>query len=108
MQSQNVKLVVFTPLTHADIVRATLGNTGAGIIGNYDFCSFSTRGVGRFRGNENSNPSIGEAMEFEAAEEERIEVVIPRAILKNVIEAVKKVHPYEEMAFDIYPLEDYE
>jgi hypothetical protein len=108
MQSQNIKLVIFTPLSHMDIVREALGNAGAGKIGNYDFCSFSTRGVGRFRGNENSNPSIGEAMNYESVEEEKIEVVVPRAILKNVIESIKKVHPYEEMAFDIYPLEDYE
>lgn len=108
MQSKNVKLVIFTPLSHAEVVREALGNAGAGKIGNYDFCSFSTRGVGRFRGNENSNPSIGEAMNYESVEEEKIEVVVPRAILKNVIEAVKKVHPYEEMAFDVYPLEDYE
>lgn len=108
MQSQNVKLVIFTPLSHADIVREALGNAGAGIIGNYDFCSFSTRGVGRFRGNENSNPALGKAMNYESVEEEKIEVVVPRIILKDVIEAVKKVHPYEEIAFDIYPLEVYE
>jgi hypothetical protein len=47
-------------------------------------------------------------MNYESVEEEKIEVVVPRAILKNVIESIKKVHPYEEMAFDIYPLEDYE
>jgi len=108
MQSQNVKLTIFTPVTHADIVREALGNAGAGIIGNYDFCSFSTRGIGRFRGNENSNPALGKAMNYESIEEEKIEVVVPRIILKDVIEAVKKVHPYEEMAFDIYPLEVYE
>jgi hypothetical protein len=108
MQSQNVKLIIFTPLTHADIVRETLGNAGAGKIGNYDFCSFSTKGVGRFRGNENSNPSVGQSGKYESVEEEKIEVVVPRIILKNVIEAVKKVHPYEEMAFDVYVIEDYE
>lgn len=108
MQSQNVKLVIFTPLSHADSIRKALGDAGVGKIGNYDFCSFSTKGVGRFRGNENSNPSIGEAMNYESVEEEKIEVVVPRVILKNVIETVKKVHPYEEMAFDVYPLEEYE
>ena len=108
MKSSNVKLVIFTPLSHADIVREALGNAGAGKIGNYDFCSFSTVGTGRFRGNENSNPAIGEAMKYEAVDEEKIEVVVPRNILKDVIEAVKKVHPYEEIAFDIYSLEDYE
>lgn len=108
MESKNIKLVIFTPLSHADIVREALGNAGAGKIGNYDFCSFTTRGTGRFRGNEKSNPAIGTAMQYESVEEEKIEVLVPRVILKDVIEAVKKVHPYEEIAFDIYPLEDYE
>lgn len=108
MQTKNVKLVIFTPLSHADIIRETLGNAGAGKIGNYDFCSFSTVGIGRFRGNENSSPTIGEALKYEAVEEEKIEVVVPRVILKDIIESIKKVHPYEEIAFDIYSLEDYD
>lgn len=108
MQTKNVKLVVFTPLSHADIVREALGNAGAGKIGNYDFCSFSTMGIGRYRGNENSNPAIGEALKHESVEEEKIEVILPVEILKDVISAVKKVHPYEEMAFDVYPLIDIE
>lgn len=106
MQSANVKLVIFTPISHTNIVRDTLGNAGAGKIGNYDFCSFSTRGTGRYRGNEESNPAIGSAMKYESVEEEKIEVVVPRIILADVIKAVRSVHPYEEMAFDIYPLED--
>ena len=105
-KTANVKLVVFTPISHADIVRKTLGEAGAGKIGNYDFCSFSSRGVGRFRGNENSNPTIGKAGEYEEVEEERIETIVPREILKEVIEKMKAVHPYEEVAFDIYPLEN--
>jgi len=105
MSSNNVKLVVFVPTSYADIVRQTLGESGAGKIGNYDFCSFSSRGLGRFKGNESSKPAIGESEKYETVEEERIEVVLPRAILNNVIIAVKKVHPYEEVAFDIYPLE---
>lgn len=107
MQTSNVKLVIFTPLTHSDIVREALGNAGAGKIGNYDFCSFSTRGTGRFRGNEKASPAIGAALQYEAVEEEKIEVVVPRNILQEVIDAVKKVHPYEEVAYDIYPLEDH-
>ena len=106
MQSLNIKLVIFVPLSHADIVRKALGEAGAGKIGNYDYCSFSSKGVGRFRGNENSNPAVGEAGKYESAEEERIEVVVPREILKKVIEKVKEAHPYEEVAFDVYPLED--
>ena len=106
MQSKNVKLVVFVPLTHADIVRQALGEAGAGRIGNYDFCSFSSRGTGRFRGNELSSPAIGKAEKYESVEEERIEVLVPREILKEVIEKMKSVHPYEEVAFDVYTLED--
>ena len=106
METKNVKFVVFVPLSHADIVRKALGEAGAGKIGNYDFCSFSTRGVGRFRGNEKSNPTVGEANKYESVKEEKIEAIVPREILKEVIEKVKAVHPYEEVAFDIYPLEN--
>jgi hypothetical protein len=104
--ANKVKLVIFSPTTHADIIRKVLGEAGAGKIGNYDFCSFSIKGIGRFRGNENSNPSIGKSGEYEEVEEERIEVVVPREILKEVIEKVKEIHPYEEVAFDIYPIEN--
>lgn len=107
MKSLSVKLVVFVPISHSDVVRQVLGEASAGVIGNYDFCSFSSRGAGRFRGNENSNPTIGKAGEFEQVEEERIEVTVPRVILEDVIEKMKEVHPYEEVAFDIYPLEDF-
>jgi len=106
METKNVKFVVFVPFSHADAVRQVLGEAGAGKIGNYDFCSFSSRGTGRFRGNEKTNPAIGEAGKYEAVEEERIEAIVPRGILKEVLGKVKSVHPYEEVAFDIYPLED--
>ena len=105
IQSQNIKLVVFVPLSHADSVRQVLGEAGAGKIGNYDFCSFSSRGIGRFRGNKKSNPAIGKPEGYELVEEERIEVIVPRQILKEVIEKMKAAHPYEEVAFDIYPIE---
>ncbi len=72
MNTKNVKLIVFVPLSHADIVRKALGEASAGKIGNYDFCSFSSRGTGRFRGNEKSKPAIGESEKYEAVEEERI------------------------------------
>jgi hypothetical protein len=108
MLSNNVKLVVFVPLSHCDLIRQVLGDAGAGKIGNYDFCSFSTPGVGRYRGNENSNPTIGQAQTYESAEEEKIEVVVPREILKEVVTKMKKSHPYDEVAFDIYPIEEIE
>lgn len=106
MKNNYVKLVVFVPLSHGDIIRQTLGEAGAGKVGNYDFCSFSSRGVGRFRGNEKSHPVIGKAGRYESVEEEKIEVIVPREILEEVIKKVETVHPYEEIAYDIYPIEN--
>ncbi len=106
METKNVKFVVFVPLSHADTVRQTFGKAGAGKIGNYDLCSFSSRGTGRFRGNKKTNPAIGEAEKYEVVDEERIEAIVPREILEEVIVKVKSVHPYEEVAFDIYPIKN--
>lgn len=103
---KNVKLVIFVPTSHAEAVRQELGKAGAGKIGNYDFCSFSSPGIGRFRGNSSSNPAIGTSGSYESVEEERIEVLVPRIILKDVISKVISVHPYEEVPYDIYALED--
>jgi hypothetical protein len=103
---KNVKLVVFVPLTHTDMVREAMGKAGAGRIGNYTHCSFSSRGVGRFRPEDGAHPAIGEVGNLEEVEEERIEVVCTRELLLKVIDAIKTVHPYEEVALDVYPLED--
>jgi hypothetical protein len=92
MNNKNVKFVVFVPTSHADEIRTVLGEAGAGKIGNYDFCTFSTKGIGRFHGNENSNPAIGKSCQYESVEEERIETVVPYDILESVIEKVKKVY----------------
>ncbi len=104
MESKNVKIVVFVPLTHADKVRSAMGDIGAGKIGNYSHCSFSSKGLGRFTPLEGANPSIGEVGKPETVEEERIEMLCPRELLSQAIEAMKKVHPYEEVAYEIYPL----
>lgn len=104
MEIKKVKFVVFVPISHAEMIREVLGNAGAGKIGNYDFCSFSSRGTGRFKGNDQSNPSIGESGILESVEEERIEVVMSMEILDDVISVVKNAHPYEEVAYDVYPL----
>lgn len=104
-KSNIVKIVVFVPEKHADIVREAIGKAGAGKINNYTFCSFSSKGIGRFKPEEGAHPTIGEVGKLEAVEEERIEVVCERKILTSVIEAIKKVHPYEEVALDIYLLE---
>ena len=100
------KLVVYVPLSHADAVREAMGKAGAGKIGNYSYCSFSSRGIGRFKPEDGANPHIGEVGKFEEVEEERIEVTVDAAVLDAVVVAMKSVHPYEEVAYDIYALED--
>ncbi len=105
IQSKNVKIVVFVPISHAGIVRNAIGEAGAGKIGNYTFCSFSSVGTGRFRPEEGASPAIGRVGNLESVQEERIETVCNREILNDVIATIKKVHPYEEVALDVYPLE---
>ena len=105
--SQNVKIVVFVPKTHCDIVRKAMGDSGAGEIGNYTHCTFSSNGIGCFKPAEGANPFIGQVGKPESVEEERIETICSRNKLKDVVSAIKSVHPYEEIAFDIYPLEDF-
>jgi hypothetical protein len=99
-----VKIVTFVPLDHSDAVRKALGDAGAGVIGEYSYCSFTALGKGRFLPSENANPTIGTSNSLETVEEERIEVVCDRDKAKNVIAELKKAHPYEEVAFDICPL----
>ncbi len=99
-----VKIVVFVPKSHADIVRQAMGDAGAGKIGNYSHCSYSSDGFGRYKPLEGAKPFIGKVGELERVEEERIEMVCEKSKAEEVIAAMKKVHPYEEVAFDIYPL----
>ncbi len=99
-----VKIVTFVPIEEADNVRKALGGAGAGQIGEYSFCSYSVVGKGRFIPSTSANPHVGTANRLETVEEERIEVVCERENAKSVIETMKQAHPYEEVAFDIYPL----
>ena len=106
MQYARVKVVTTVPLEDANTVREALGKAGAGIVGNYSFCSFSVIGKGRFKPNEKANPHIGEPGKLEVVEEERIEVVCDRAVARQVIAALKAAHPYEEVIIDVMPLLD--
>lgn len=101
----NVKIVIFVPETHTDIVREAMGNAGAGKIGNYTHCTFSSKGIGRFKPEAGANPHIGEVGKYEEVIEERIETVCEREKLQEVIKAIKEVHPYDEIAMDVYPVE---
>ena len=99
-----VKLVVFVPTTHAKQVRKAMGDAGAGKIGNYSHCSFSVTGIARYTPLSGAKPAIGRVGDYEEVEEERIEAVCSKDLLQEVMSAVKQVHPYDEVSFDIYPI----
>ncbi|MFY7991100.1 MAG: Nif3-like dinuclear metal center hexameric protein [Fluviicola sp.] len=97
-------LTVFVPNTHVEELRAALGAVGAGSIGNYDYCSFSQEGTGRFRPLEAANPTLGKIGELEEVNEVRLSVVLEKQQLHAVLTAMRKVHPYEEVAHEIVAL----
>ncbi len=100
------KLVVNVPLSHADALRDALGRAGAGRIGNYSHCSFSTCGTGRFLPNDQANPHIGHAGQLETVEEEQIQVDVLHDDMKAVLQALEQTHPYEEPGYEIYEMVD--
>lgn len=100
------KLVTFVPTADAEKVRNALFEAGAGHIGNYDSCSFNLAGTGTFRGNDLTNPYVGEKNQLHFEEESRIETIFPKHLQSRVIQALLKAHPYEEVAYDIYPLDN--
>ena len=99
-----IKLVVFVPVEHLENVRESIFNAGAGVIGNYDMCSFNMEGRGTFRGSENSNPFAGRKEEFHSEKEIRLETILPAVLQHKVVAAMLSTHPYEEVAYDLYPL----
>lgn len=103
--AKRYKIVVYVPESHADKLREAMGNAGAGKIGNYSHCTFTIKGVGRFRPEEGANPTIGEVGALEEVQEERIETVCAEEKLQGVLQAIRAVHPYEEPATDVYPIE---
>ena len=102
--SNYVTIVITVPETHANAIREALGRAGAGKVGNYSHCSYSVKGIGRFMPNEGANPYLGKEGAVQEVIEERIETVCSYAILEDVVEEVRKAHPYEEPGIDIYPV----
>jgi dinuclear metal center YbgI/SA1388 family protein len=98
------KLVTFVPYSHAVQVREALFAAGAGHIGNYDCCSYNIKGEGTFRAGDNTNPFLGEIGKLHSEGEIRIETIVPKDKIGRVIQALKRSHPYEEVAYDLYPL----
>lgn len=104
MENETVKIVVFVPETYAAAVRDAMGKAGAGLIGNYEYCSFSVKGIGRFFPLTAAHPTIGKVGKMEEVVEERIETVCYKKDLTKIINAIKAVHPYEEVVIDVYLL----
>lgn len=100
------KLVTYTTLENAEELRNALFDAGAGRIGNYEDCSFNSKGIGTYMGNENSNPEIGERFEFVEAEEVKIEVTFEKHLQSKVLKALLNNHVYEEVAYEIYDLQN--
>src|ERR1700744_859358 len=96
------KLVTYTPLAQAEQVRNALFHAGAGSIGNYSETSFNSEGQGTFKGNENTDPYVGEPGMRHTEDEMRIEVVYPVVLESKILMALVLAHPYEEVAYDLY------
>jgi hypothetical protein len=100
----NRKLIVFVPREALDSVREALFAAGAGRIGDYEHCSWYTEGTGTFLGGAGTSPNVGRAGREERVNELRLETVFPTELQDEVIDALRRAHPYEEPAFDIYDL----
>jgi hypothetical protein len=103
----NYKLIVYVPQTHLEQVRKAICDAGAGKIGNYDNCAFMTSGIGTFMPLKGAKPFQGKEGKLERIGEAKLEMTVTKNKLKAAISAMKKVHPYEQPAYDVIRLEDY-
>jgi len=104
MEDQLVKLVFFVPHENANKVRDAVFEAGAGQIGDYDSCSYNLKGQGTFRAGEGTNPYVGEKGKLHFEDETRVETVFPKHKTNQVLKALFNSHPYEEVAYDLYPI----
>jgi hypothetical protein len=104
VEAQRVKLVWFVPAVALNSTRDAVFAAGAGWIGGYSRCSWATMGEGTFFGGEGTSPAVGEADRDQRVGEYRVETVVPADRLAAAVEALRRAHPYEEPAFDVYPL----
>lgn len=100
------KLCFFVPDSHVEAVKQTVFAAGAGRIGDYDSCSWQTRGQGQFRPTDGANPFLGEVGNLERVEEWKVELVCADECIREALAALKQAHPYEEVAFDVWRLLD--
>ena len=102
------KLMFFVPLAHATAVKRAVFATGAGTIGNYKHCAFQTQGQGQFLPSDKANPAIGEPGKEETVEELKVEILcLDEENTRAAVRELKKAHPYEEVAYEVYKVEDF-
>lgn len=101
-----VKIFVTIPVDDVGKIREAVCQAGAGVIGEYDYCTTSVKSIGTFRPSDNANPYIGTRQQLEFVEEEKLEFVCDVDKVKGVLKALREAHPYEEPAIDIVPLID--
>lgn len=102
------KIITFVPIKDAQKVRIAMGDAGAGVLGNYHHASFTSTGIGRFTPAAGAKPAIGAIGALEEVEEEKIEVICQKEKVKDIMAAIKRTHPYEEVPIEIYQLIDKE
>jgi hypothetical protein len=105
--TKKYKLIVFVPQDHVEQLRIAICNAGAGKVGNYEHCTFISSGIGTFKPLKGAKPFKGEIGKIKRLGEARLETIVPASKLKKVISVMKKVHPYEEVAYEVYKLEDF-
>lgn len=101
------KMCYFVPATHVENTKQALFDAGAGRIGDYDSCAWQCLGRGQFRPLEGSDPFLGNTGEVEAVDEYKVELVCEDDLIRDALAALKRAHPYEEPAYEIYRLEDF-
>jgi hypothetical protein len=102
--SRLLKLVYFVPEESRDATREAVFAAGGGVIGDYERCSWYTKGTGTFLAREGAEPAVGGVGDEEHVEEYRVEIVVPESAIAAAVDALRGAHPYEEVAFDLYPL----
>jgi hypothetical protein len=103
-ENEKVKIVVFSPKESAENIRSAISDAGGGVIGNYSDCTFSSDGIGRFKPMNGANPTLGEVGKMEEVIEVKIEFICLKSKAKEIITAIRKVHPYEEVPADIFSM----
>ena len=96
------KIVFYVPKEDAEKVKTAIFDAGAGKIGNYDCCCWQTAGTGQFRGNEESNPQLGEKLKIKQVEEYKVELVCEKNCIEKVIKTLVEAHPYETPAYQYW------